>query len=62
MALGVGGFSRGGGGGRGMLILFASLPVKRSSFRAILKVVGLLYNVKVPALFQTFRRVSSGNL
>ena len=42
MALGVGGFSRGGGGGRGMLILFASLPVKRSSFRAILKVVGLL--------------------
>ena len=58
---GVGG-SGGWVGGRGMFNLISSFLSSRSSLRAILNVVGLSYNVIVPALFQTLGSKWSGLL
>ena len=48
--------------GRGMFKLISSFLSSRSSLRAILNVVGLSYNVIVPALFQTLGSKWSGLL
>ena len=51
----------GGGGGRGMF-RGNVLSFSRSSDSLMLNVVGLLYRVTVPALFQTLGRIWRGHL
>ena len=58
---GVLGGGGGGGGGRGMF-RGNVLSFSRSSDSLMLNVVGLLYRVTVPALFQTLGRIWRGHL